>query len=158
MLTENEPVASEPDSQPVESGPQEEARALLHEEPKPERKRRGRQTEEEPQTPSALSDRAFDQAARRLQVCGRCSMFLAECRVKLDADDLDSARQSLTRQKEWLELPWGPVVRSLVFKMYATPDDHEYYYFDGHCPECGRRFVYHEQPIEERQPSFRLHL
>ena len=154
MLAENEPVASEPESPETDSDLPGEAKSPPQVGTKEEGKRRGRRSKEKERPAITL----FDEAARRLQVCGRCSTLWAECRAKLAAEILEVARQSLEKEKEWLVLPWEPEVRFIVAKIYATPDDHEYYFFDSHCPECGRRFVYHVYPIGEILPSFRLHL
>jgi hypothetical protein len=157
MLAENESVASEENSPDAESGatdsgpPAEEKSS-----PREDEKRSGRWSKAKATQEATI----LEDIARRFRVCGRCSTFFAECRAKLDAKLLDNALQQLQadREKEWLVLPWQPDVRLIVFKLYATPDDHEYDYFDGHCPECGRRLIYHVHPIQETAPSFRLHL
>jgi hypothetical protein len=170
MLAENEPAASEQNS-PGLSSPESESLATgtgsianlvsneesaRREEKIRDEKRRGRRLKEKESPKTTI----FETVARRFQVCGRCSIFLAECAAKLDAKILDDALQQLQadREKEWLVLPWELDIRLMVFKTYATPDDHDYDYFDGHCPECGRRFIYHVHPLQETPPSFRLHL
>lgn len=168
MLTENEPVASEEDSleedgQVVDSEPPDGNReeSIQPGEGKQEvgSKRRGRKTKrKEKQAPEEKETTIFDVAARRFQVCGRCSTFLAECRAKLSPELLQTALELSEQQKEWVVFPWGPDVYSFMAKAYATPDDHEYYYYDSHCPDCGRRIVYHIHPIQNIPPSIRLHL
>lgn len=159
MLAENEPVASE-QSSPEPEGKTTDTEPLVAEEiprPKeewPDKKPRGRRSKEEERAEATL----FNSVARRFQVCGRCSTFLAECRAKLGPETLQMALMLSEKEKEWLVFPWETAVQSFVFKLYAMPDDHEYYFYDGHCPECGRRFVYHVHPIQETPPSFRLHL
>jgi hypothetical protein len=154
MLAENEPVASKPEGEEPETNTVAGTEGSTAEEGREEKRRRGRRAKEKESPEAAL----FDAAARRLQICGRCSTLWAECRAKLGQEILEVAHQALGRDKEWLVLPWEPEVRAIVEKSYATPDDHEYYYFDSHCPECGRRFFYHVHPIAETPPSFRLRL
>lgn len=170
MLTENEPVASEEDSpeedeQVIESEPPDgnEEESIQPGEGKQEvglgSKRRGRQSKQkEKQAQEEKEMTVFDVAARRFQVCGRCSTLLAECRAKLSPEVLQTALALSEQEKEWVVFPWGPDVYSFMAKAYATPDDHEYYYFDSRCPECGRRIVYHIHPIQDTPPSLRLHL
>jgi hypothetical protein len=161
MVTENEPVASEQSSpelegQATDTGPLSGEESARRQEASRDGKRRGRRSKEK-ETPETTM---LERVARRFQVCGRCSTFLAECRAKLDAKILDDALQQLEadKEKEWLVLPWEPDVRLMVFKTYAIPDDQDYYYFDSHCPECGRRFIYHVHPIQETPSSFHLRL
>jgi hypothetical protein len=161
MLTENEPVASEPSSpepeleeQTTDNGPPAAEETPGQEEAQQTEKRRGRRAKEKERPEPTL----FDDAARRLQVCGRCSTFLAECRAKLSPETLQTALELSAKEKGWLVFPWETDVRAFMFKLYAMPDDHEYYYYDGHCPQCGRRFVYHVHPIQDTPPSFRLQL
>lgn len=70
--------------------------------------------------------------------CGRCSFFLAGYRV---LHGLDALREAAEASDEWLTLRWDSETKRLVMKSYGSRLDIEFYYFDGRCPECQRRFV-----------------
>ena len=71
--------------------------------------------------------------------CGRCSFFLAGYRVIHGADELKQAAEA--SDDEWLTLSWDHETRRLVQSSYGSRLDIEFYYYDGRCPECQRRFV-----------------
>lgn len=41
----------------------------------------------------------------------------------------------------WLTLRWNHAMRRLVQESYGSRMDISFYYYDGRCPECERRFV-----------------
>lgn len=71
--------------------------------------------------------------------CGRCSFFLAGYRALHGVENLEQAAQE--SEDEWLTLAWDQDTRRLVQSSYGSRLDIEFYYFDGRCPECQRRFV-----------------
>ena len=81
--------------------------------------------------------------------CGRCSFFLAGYRVLHGMEALKEAAEA--SDDEWLVLRWDMATKQLVQKSYGSRLDIEFYYFDGRCPECQRRFVIEagEQAVEE---------
>lgn len=75
--------------------------------------------------------------------CGRCSFFLAGYRVLQGLDALQQAAEQ--RDEAWLVLRWNHAMRKLVQDSYGSRMDIEFYYYDGRCPECQRRFVIGQQ-------------
>lgn len=91
---------------------------------------------------------------RRFQACGRCSYFVADCQNHLGRDVVRLAIEE--GPAEWLELDWAEVLRRLARQSYIASDDVYYFYYDGTCPECQRRYTYLSEPHEDEQPMFRL--
>lgn len=88
--------------------------------------------------------------------CGRCSFFLAGYRVIHGKDQLEQAIEA--SDDEWLTLRWDHNTRQLVQSSYGSRLDIEFYYFDGRCPECQRRFVISggegsAEPVGEELPQ-----
>lgn len=91
--------------------------------------------------------------------CGRCSFFLTGYRVLYGMEKLREAAQASDDQ--WLTLNWSHATRQLVQSSYGNRLDVDFYYFDGRCPECQRRFVIgaaelpngdeEEEPAEEQE-------
>lgn len=71
--------------------------------------------------------------------CGRCSFFLAGYRVIHGLEALREAAEA--SGEDWITLRWDHATRRLVQDSYGSRLDIEFYYFDGRCPECQRRFV-----------------
>jgi hypothetical protein len=78
--------------------------------------------------------------------CGRCSFFLAGYRVLHGTEALEQAAQDSDDQ--WLTLKWDSETRRLVQSSYGSRLDIDFYYFDGRCPECQRRYVIGEEVLE----------
>ena len=97
---------------------------------------------------------AMELALRRFQACGRCSYFVADCRIYYGRDTVRAAIEN--GPEEWLTLEWTEVMRRLVRESYIADDDVFYIYYDGTCPECHRRYTYISEPHEDAQPMFRL--
>lgn len=55
------------------------------------------------------------------------------------SDSLEQAAEESSEQ--WLALAWDHETRRLVQSSYGSRLDIEFYYYDGRCPECQRRFV-----------------
>lgn len=71
--------------------------------------------------------------------CGRCSFFLTGYRVLHGENRLREAAEA--SEEEWLALSWDHDTRHLVQSSYGSRLDIDFYYYDGRCPECQRRFV-----------------
>lgn len=71
--------------------------------------------------------------------CGRCSFFLTGYRVLHGKDKLKEAAEA--SENQWLALSWDHETRQLVQSSYGSRLDVDFYYYDGRCPECQRRFV-----------------
>lgn len=71
--------------------------------------------------------------------CGRCSFFLTGYRVLHGKEKL--REEAETSGDEWLVLTWDHDTRQLVQRSYGSRLDIEFYYYDGRCPECQRRYV-----------------
>ena len=71
--------------------------------------------------------------------CGRCSFFISGYRVIHGVDELKQAAEGSDEQ--WLALDWDLETRRLVQSSYGARLDIDFYYFDGRCPECQRRYV-----------------
>ena len=94
-------------------------------------------------------------ALRRFQACGRCSYFVADCQIYFGRDTVRTAIEE--GPAEWLTLEWAEVLRRLTRESYIADDNVFYFYYDGTCPECRRRYTYITEPLEDEQPLFRLH-
>lgn len=94
-------------------------------------------------------------ALRRFQACGRCSYFVADLQIYLGRDTVRAAIED--GPDEWLMLDWAEVLRRLTRESYIADDNVHYYYYDGTCPECRRRYTYLTEPDEDETPMFRLH-
>lgn len=81
--------------------------------------------------------------------CGRCSFFLAGYRVLHGTEALEQAAQKSDDQ--WLTLIWDLETRRLVQSSYGSRLDIDFYYFDGRCPECQRRYVIGEEVLEPEE-------
>lgn len=97
---------------------------------------------------------AMERALRRFQACGRCSYFVADCQNHLGGEVVRQAIED--GPAEWLVLDWAEVLRRLARQSYIASDDVYYFYYDGTCPECQRRYTYLSEPHEDEQPMFRL--
>jgi hypothetical protein len=93
-------------------------------------------------------------ALRRFQACGRCSYFVADLQIYLGRDTIRAAIED--GSGEWLTVEWADVLRRLARESYIADDDVFYYYYDGTCPECRRRYTYLSEADEDEQPLFRL--
>ena len=71
--------------------------------------------------------------------CGRCSFFLAGYRVIHGIEALRRAAEQ--SDDEWLQLAWDRQTQRLVQDSYGSRLDVSFYYYDGRCPECQRRYV-----------------
>lgn len=96
----------------------------------------------------------METALRRFQACGRCSYFVADLQIYLGRDTVRTAIED--GPEEWLTLEWAEVLRRLARESYIANDDVHYYYYDGTCPECRRRYTYLTEPDEDETPMFRL--
>ena len=81
----------------------------------------------------------LDRQQRRFAGCGRCGYLLADCRVYLGEEALQTAM--LASRDDWLRLEGDTTFRRLLSNAYGLELDVDYEYFDGACPECRRRFV-----------------
>ncbi len=79
-------------------------------------------------------------------LCGRCSFFLAGCRVSYGLDALEADMRA--GDGKLLSLPWDMSARRLLHESYGFDIDSTVTQFEGCCPDCGRRFVYGEQDQE----------
>lgn len=86
--------------------------------------------------------------------CGRCSFFLTGYRVLHGKDQLQHAVE--TSADRWLALKWNHETRQLVQRSYGSRLDIDFYYYDGRCPECQRRFVIgaEEAPADQREEDW----
>ncbi len=80
-------------------------------------------------------------------LCGRCSYFLAGCRIIYGLEVLETAVQSSDQHS--LGLPWDMNVRRLLLESYGFDIDATLLWFEGYCRECGRRFAYGDPDREE---------
>lgn len=96
----------------------------------------------------------MEMALRRFQACGRCSYFVAGCQIQLGREAVRTAIEQ--GPKDWLTLEWAEGLRHLTHDFYIANDDVFYFYYDGTCPECRRRYTYVTEPLDELQPMFRL--
>ena len=87
--------------------------------------------------------------------CGRCSFFLADYRARHGDDALRAAAQE--SEDRWLFLEWDNALRHVLQKSYGGRLDTAFYYYDGRCPECQRRFVY-QAAGEEEEEAFKIRL
>ena len=71
--------------------------------------------------------------------CGRCSFFLAGYRVIHGVEALQRAADE--SDDDWLRLEWDHETQRLVQDSYGSRLDISFYYYDGRCPECQRRYV-----------------
>lgn len=78
--------------------------------------------------------------------CGRCSFFLAGYRVLHGTEAIEQAAEASSDQ--WLTLKWDHETRRLVQASYGSRLDIDFFYFDGRCPECQRRYVIGEEVLE----------
>ncbi len=97
----------------------------------------------EPRRLSRAEREIFDRQQRRFAACGRCSYFVADCRVFLGQEAFQTA--VLDTADDWLRLEGDETFRRLISNAYGIEVDVGYDYLDGSCPECRRRFVYAEQ-------------
>ncbi|MEZ4517171.1 MAG: hypothetical protein R3C44_10155 [Chloroflexota bacterium] len=97
----------------------------------------------------------MEQALRRFQACGRCSYFVADLQIYFGRDTVRTAIEE--GPEEWLTLEWADVLRRLTRNAYIADDNVFYFYYDGTCPECRRRYTYISESFEDETPLFRLH-
>jgi hypothetical protein len=83
----------------------------------------------------------YDRIVRRFQACGRCSYLLADFRLALGEETLQSAILK-DAPDEWLELSGPETIRLLLVKAFGIGSDLVFDYYDGSCPECRRRVVF----------------
>jgi hypothetical protein len=82
----------------------------------------------------------YDRVVRRFQACGRCSYLLADFRLALGEETLQSAILK-DAPDEWLELSGPETIRLLLVKAFGIGSDLVFDHYDGLCPECRRRVV-----------------
>lgn len=97
---------------------------------------------QEPRRLSRAERETYDRQRRRFAACGRCSYFVADCRVYLGEEALQSA--ILDSSDGWVQMEGSTTFRRLLSNAYGVQLDVGYDYFDGSCPECRRRYVYSE--------------
>ena len=88
--------------------------------------------------------------------CGRCSFFLAGYRVIHGVEHLEAAARE--SDEGWVQLNWNEEVRRLVQQSYGVRLDVDAFHFDSRCPECQRRFIYHEGELDATSASFQVEL
>lgn len=93
----------------------------------------------EPRRFSRAERDTLDRQQRRFAGCGRCGYLLADCRVYLGEEALQTAM--LASRDDWLRLEGDTTFRRLLSNAFGLQLDVDYEYFDGACPECRRRFV-----------------
>lgn len=93
----------------------------------------------EPRRLSRAERETIDRQQRRFAACGRCGYLLADCRVYLGEEALQTAM--LASRDGWLRLEGDKTFRRLLANAYGVALDIDYEYFDGVCPDCRRRFV-----------------
>ena len=93
----------------------------------------------EPRRFSRAERDALDRQQRRFAACGRCSYFVADCRVKLGGDAYQTA--VLDSRDGWVRLEGDHGIHRMAMGAYGVELDAEFDLFDGSCPECRRRFV-----------------
>ena len=93
----------------------------------------------EPRRFSRAERDALDRQQRRFAACGRCSYFVADCRVKLGGEAYQTA--VLDSRDGWVRLEGDHGIHRMAMGAYGVELDAEFDLFDGSCPECRRRFV-----------------
>jgi hypothetical protein len=82
----------------------------------------------------------YDRVVRRFQVCGRCSYLLADFRLALGEETLQSAILK-NAPNDWLELSGPETIRLLLVNAFGIDSDLVFDHYDGLCPECRRRVI-----------------
>ena len=99
---------------------------------KRERSRQGRRRKKKHKTD-------LDTVMADFVACGRCSFFLTGYRALHGVENLENAVDASV--DAWLVLAWDHETRRLVQSSYGSRLDVGFYYYDGRCPECQRRYV-----------------
>lgn len=81
----------------------------------------------------------IDRQQRRFSACGRCSYFIADCKVYLGEEGLQTAM--LAVRDGWLRLEGDRTFDRLIMNSYGLDLGADYDSLDATCPECRRRFV-----------------
>lgn len=139
LLSATNPVAQPDEAQPSQTEPDAAQPAPaemddaepIQDEPLPPIK--------EPRRLSRAERETIDRQQRRFAACGRCGYLLADCRVYLGEEALQTAM--LASRDGWLRLEGDETFRRLLANAYGVALDIDHEYFDGICPDCRRRYV-----------------
>jgi hypothetical protein len=125
-------TGTEESEQSLEEAGQPDSEAMLEESREP--------TLPAKRTLSRPDRQSYDRIVRRFQACGRCSYLLADFRLALGEEGLQSAILNDIHDG-WLELSGPKTIRLLLVKAFGIGSDLVFDYYDGSCPECRRRVV-----------------
>lgn len=98
-------------------------------------------------------EQALKQVQTDISACGRCSFFFADYTNLVDENKAGTDCLK-SESSGWIEMPWSSPLRQAVTKSFGCRLDIDFYYYEGRCPDCGRRFKFTAK--ENAEPFFGL--
>lgn len=89
---------------------------------------------------SRADRQTYERTLRRFQACGRCSYLLADLRLALGEERLQTAVINDIRDG-WLPLDGPDTIRTVLADAFGISPELVFDHYDGLCPECWRRAV-----------------
>ena len=97
------------------------------------------------------------QIVKRFAGCHRCSFFFGGYQAQYSTkDELDAAISDA--ESGYLNFEWNSEVRTLLCKSFGIQLDVDFYYYEGQCEVCCRRFVFKTGETPDDKPTLTIGL